>query len=324
MIPQNRINPLGQKMLRLLPEANNVLRSACRSRSGRRTRPHDLTPVHGRTNHVAPDGRGVDPEDPHGLPGLVRIATTTGAGTGSRRKPGSSTRTPRACSLSTTLTQVLKPTVVNETSFGDTHNRWGFKAADDFDYPSLYRSNLGIDPPGSSRSPTIRIRPSCRHSGDCRSTSGPTRRVQHHRRQSLGPGELPRRHGTSVSDEPIPRLNRAPGSYCNDDLSLTQAGTTSRWGSTLEDNMKTEPGSADYMGNFNFGHDANNPLSTGNGYANMLLGNYTLHRADQPVDRTSVTGRTISTCRTTGGSPPAHFDYGCAFSTADPTSRSTI
>ena len=45
----------------------------------------------------------------------------------------------------------------------------------------------------------------------------------------------------------------------------------------LEYNRKTEPGSTDYMGNFNFGHDANNPLSTGNGYANMLLGVFTTY-----------------------------------------------
>ena len=37
--------------------------------------------------------------------------------------------------------------MVNEMSFGYTHNRWGFKAADDFDYSSLYRSTLGVDPP---------------------------------------------------------------------------------------------------------------------------------------------------------------------------------
>ena len=41
--------------------------------------------------------------------------------------------------MSTTVTKILKPTIVNETNFGYTHNRWGFKAADDFDYTSLYR-----------------------------------------------------------------------------------------------------------------------------------------------------------------------------------------
>jgi hypothetical protein len=50
-----------------------------------------------------------------------------------------------------------------------------------------------------------------------------------------------------------------------------------KMGVYLEYNKKTEPGSADYMGNYDFGHDANNPLSTGNGYANMLLGNFTTY-----------------------------------------------
>jgi hypothetical protein len=49
--------------------------------------------------------------------------------------------------VSSTVSQVLRSNVVNEMNFGYTHNRWGFKAADDFDYQSLYRSSLGIDPP---------------------------------------------------------------------------------------------------------------------------------------------------------------------------------
>src|SRR5207244_2392096 len=35
--------------------------------------------------------------------------------------------------------------------------------------------------------------------------------------------------------------------------------------------------SADYAGNYNFGNDANNPLNTGNGYANMLLGAFSTY-----------------------------------------------
>ena len=49
--------------------------------------------------------------------------------------------------IATTVSQVLRPTMVNEIGFGYTHNRWGFKAADDFDYTSLYRSTLNVDPP---------------------------------------------------------------------------------------------------------------------------------------------------------------------------------
>ena len=52
IIPANRINALGQKMLRLLPQANGIpiLRSA---RSGPRTRCHDLTPIHGHESRSA-------------------------------------------------------------------------------------------------------------------------------------------------------------------------------------------------------------------------------------------------------------------------------
>jgi hypothetical protein len=58
---------------------------------------------------------------------------------------------------------------------------------------------------------------------------------------------------------------------------LTRGRHNFKAGLSVEYNRKTEPGSADYMGNFNFGHDASNPLSTGNGYANMLLGVFTTY-----------------------------------------------
>jgi hypothetical protein len=57
-----------------------------------------------------------------------------------------------------------------------------------------------------------------------------------------------------------------------DDLSITKGRHSLKAGAYLEFNHKTEPGSADYVGNYDFGNNANNPLNTGNGYANMLLG----------------------------------------------------
>ena len=80
-----------------------------------------------------------------------------------------------------------------------------------------------------------------------------------------------------AADEPIPRLNLSGRFYFNDDLSLTTGRHNFKAGLSLEYNRKTEPGSPDYMGNFDFGHNANNPLSTGNGYANMLLGVFTTY-----------------------------------------------
>ena len=58
---------------------------------------------------------------------------------------------------------------------------------------------------------------------------------------------------------------------------MTKGRHNLKMGVSLEFNHKTEPGSADYMGNYNFGNDANNPLNTGNGYANMLLGMFSTY-----------------------------------------------
>ena len=65
------------------------------------------------------------------------------------------------------------------------------------------------------------------------------------------------------ADEPLPRLNLS-GRFVFQRRPVDDEGPPQlKMGLSIEYNRKTEPGSADYMGNFNFGHDANNPLSTG-------------------------------------------------------------
>ncbi len=60
-------------------------------------------------------------------------------------------------------------------------------------------------------------------------------------------------------------------------------------------------GHGEYMGNFNFGLEPNNPLSWGNGYANMLLGVFTTYTERPSASTaTSATGRTTCTSRTAG------------------------
>ena len=258
----------------ILPEANGILEPAGRPvvdvelglRPDAGARPHQSRRAH---------RYGVHREDAHGDSASSRTATTTGAGTVSRRAPASSTRTRPGCSLSRrTMSQVLRPTVVNEIGFGYTHNRWGFKAADDFDY------TLAVSVRAQRRSAQVRaVRadysdpPQIRGIGGRRSTSGRTRRDSPPSGgDRAGPGVAFR-----TSDEPIPRLNLSGRFYFNDDMSITRGRHNFKMGVSLEYNRKTEPGSADYMGNFNFGHNANNPLSTGNGYANMLLGVFTTY-----------------------------------------------
>lgn len=45
----------------------------------------------------------------------------------------------------------------------------------------------------------------------------------------------------------------------------------------IEKNRKLQPGGTSYLGNYNFGADSNNPLDSGNGFANALLGNFSTY-----------------------------------------------
>ena len=59
-----------------------------------------------------------------------------------------------------------------------------------------------------------------------------------------------------------------------DNLSKIWGNHSIKTGIYVEYNRKLQPGSTSYLGSYNFGVDSNNPLNTGDGYANALLGNY--------------------------------------------------
>ncbi len=85
---------------------------------------------------------------------------------------------------------------------------------------------------------------------------------------------------------PLPRMNENIRYTFEDSLSWTKGPHNYKFGFAVERNSKTEPGSNDYNGVYNFGHNADNPLSTGNGYANALLGAFTSYQErDDRIDR---------------------------------------
>ena len=263
------IDPLGQRMLRILPEANGILNPQA-GQEWTSNSAWDLTPVHGRTNHVLRVDTVLSEKTRFAIRAIKDRdddwswnRLTPGTGFVNQNTPG--------LLLATTITKVLRPTMVNEMGFGYTHNRWGFTAADDFDYKSLYRSTLNVDPP--------RFEPFAEFSDppQIRGIGKQTDEWPYAPRFATSGGNRGGLAGFRQADEPIPRLNLSGRYYFNDDVSMTKGRHNFKAGVSLEYNRKTEPGSADYMGNFNFGHDANNPLSTGNGYANMLLGVFTTY-----------------------------------------------
>jgi hypothetical protein len=270
VIPAGRINLIGQRMLNLLPTSNSIGNPQA-GQEWTSNSAYDLTPVHGRTNHVV----RMDAVLTSKTRMAVRVIKdrdddwswnriTPGTGFVNQNTPG--------LLVSSTVTQVLRPTMVNEMNFGYTHNRWGFKAADDFDYRSLYRSTLGVDPPRFEPFADYSDPPQLSKFGGSQVDEWP-----YAPRFSTSGGNRAGLAGFRQSDEPIPRLNLSGRYGFQDDLSITKGRHNLKMGVFLEYNRKTEPGSADYMGNFNFGHNADNPLSTGNGYANMLLGVFTTY-----------------------------------------------
>ena len=277
IIPADRISPLGQKMLNLLPMPNGVLNLAP-GQLYTQNSAFDATPEHSRTNNVIRIDQVFTPNTRASFKILKdRDDTwsynnfTPGTGHVGNNTPG--------IVLSSTITQVLRPTVVNEMNFGYTHNRWGFTAGPetstkgDFDYTTLYASALGINAP--------RFRPFGDHSDPPKlagfggpqvdewpyapvfSTSGGTR--------SNLAGYM------NNCNCPLPRLNMSARASWADDLSITKGRHNIKAGVYIEFNHKTEPGSTNYLGNYNFGNDSSNPLDTTNGYANMLLGNFSTY-----------------------------------------------
>ena len=277
VIPAGRISALGQKMLNLLPTANGILNTQA-GQEWTSNSAYDLTPTHSRLNNILRVD-GVLTEKTRLSARVIKDRDDNGSW--NRLTPGTGfviQNTPGVL-ISSGVTQILKPSVVNEMNFGYTHNRWGHKGADDFDYRSLYASTLGIDAPRINPFGAYSDPPELSGFGGAQVDQwpyAPRFATTGGNRQNLGNYRVA--NGTIQSaDEPIPKLNiSARGSFA-DNLSITKGRHNIKMGLYVEWNKKTEPGSADYMGNFNFGHDVNNPLSTGNGYANMLLGIYTTY-----------------------------------------------
>jgi hypothetical protein len=189
----------------------------------------------------------------------------------------------------------MGPTAVNEVTVGFSHNHWGFIVGTSSsnlraeDYTAFYRQNvvnpvtgqIGLDPPrlepsGEFRDPPVLSRvntdeypylPNMTYSGGDRAGLG-------------GNGYRP-----SGGSGPLPRWNENYRYTFQDDLSLTKGRHNFKFGFFTERNSKTEPGSPDYAGVYAFGHSADNPLSTGNGFANALLGIYTTYtERDNRID----------------------------------------
>jgi hypothetical protein len=281
IVPQNRISPMGQRMLNLLPTPNGIINQA----AGQQFTSNDaqeLTPSHKRIGFVSRIDTVLSAATRFSVKALYDNDTiidhnrvAPGVGSVTNVKPGTL--------ISGAYSHVLTPNMVHEVTVGWQMKHFGFRigtgALNASDYTSLYRQNMGLDPPrlepfGSFGDPHLgRVQmdeypylPNMLYNGGTRtnlaacSTSG-----------------CPNGYRPSGGSGPLPRWNENSRWTFQDDLSWTKGRHNFKFGFFTERNLKTEPGSNEYTGVYNFGHSADNPLSTGNGYANALLGVFTTY-----------------------------------------------
>jgi hypothetical protein len=263
-------HPMGVNMLNLMPMPNGILNQQA-GQEWTSNDARDVTPIHKRTNFVSRVdvilsqttrfrvGAFFDRDD-SSTPNRV----APGIGWVNNMFPGDL--------VTGSFSKVLSNTMVNEATAGFSHNHWGFRVGTGglnfADYTDYYRQNIGLDPPrlepfGAYGDPHLgRIQldeypylPEMQYSGGDRGGLGQFR--------------------PNGGNGPLPRRNENYRYTFQNDLSWTRGRHALKFGIATERNSKTEPGSSNYAGTYNFGHSADNPLSTGNGYANALLGNFT-------------------------------------------------
>ncbi len=269
------IHPLGQKMLNLLPMPNGYF-DPSNNQYNAFNYGVDTYPYHSRTNNtlrldVVPNAsvRGSyrfikDRED-----NISNNIFAPGIGWANNAVPGY---------ISTgSSTQVLGSHLVNEVTVGFAHNSYAWYSDDGKyaeDYRQYYRSAAGIEPP--------RLEPF----GDYRDPQGLgySQSDEYPYLPQMTYGANGQSRANLVSYNParsaariLPAANRNDRWTMTDDLSWTAGRHNFKFGFLAEWASKTEPLSPDYAGTYNFGHAAENPLSTGNGYANALLGVFTTY-----------------------------------------------
>jgi hypothetical protein len=288
VIPQHRINPLGQNIINLL-NLPNELRDRTPNAYNNSNDATDTTPLHTRTNLVSRGDIVWSQNTRFSMRALFDRDNSITYNVVQPRESSSNNVFPGDL-VTGSMTKVISPSLVNELVLGYSHNHYGFREGkgkvnqetylqyyrDRYDWSAGLPRIEDFDPnPGpigfsSHNKQEWPFMPDFLFSGGNRSNLQPWRPFGGRSRLAM-------------------TWNENYRFTIQDDLSWTKGRHNFKFGFATERNSKTEPGSADYTGVFNFGHNADNPISTGNGFANALLGVVTDYsERDNRLDRDNL------------------------------------
>jgi hypothetical protein len=277
IIPQNRINATGQALLNLLQMPNGYVPPEA-------TQQHNanyistMTPQHNRIDYVYRMDAALSNKWRFNYKVLANQENNIrvheyGPGI------GRANNTVPAWQTSGTLTTVITPTLINEVNGGFTINHYNQRPyPNDYDYKQWYCSSVGVCPPriapygtyyGYNDPPS---NAACAGSIDGKQLDQypylPVFTTAGGNRANLA-GFSP----AITNGRVMPTCNHDRRYVFQNDTTWTKGRHTFKFGAYWENDETHAPVSGTgYMGNFNFGSVATNPLDSGNGYANMLLG----------------------------------------------------
>ena len=296
-----RIHPMGVAMLNLLPLPNGI-HNPQPNQYNAGNAAYETMPLHSRTSNTL----RIDAVLNQNIRGSVKFSKdredninnnrfAPGLGITNNAVPGQL--------LSFSSTQVLSPRIVNEVTVGYARNSYGFRPAEGkyaYEPRDWYRSALGVDPPRLQPFGTYRDPPGLGYDQADQYPYVPIMRFGGGSRTNLLGNYNPGASG--LNGWTLPAANRNLRWSGQNDLSWTVGRHNMKFGAYVEWASKTEPQSVNYMGNYEFSHNAQNPLSTGNGYANALIGVFnTYTELTNRVDRDRRHRQTEGFCRTAGG-----------------------
>jgi hypothetical protein len=158
------------------------------------------------------------------------------------------------------LVETISPTLINETTIGYSWNTWSWYSEDAYDdeartlipnIPSLFPLPNGVPSGYIATNGYLNILPEFQYG-----SSSPSQAMAYTKNSTTA--------GNYFNENPIWTFT--------DNLSKVHNGHTLKTGFYLEHNIKVQPGGQAYEGSYNFQTDANNPLNTGDGFANAYLG----------------------------------------------------